>query len=453
MSFRLKLILVFAGVFTLAFGAVGYQAASIAGDVVESGLESRFAAHLASVRANPAFFIHEASLREHDFKQLAEISGFEIVVGTLDARRVTGSSLPSAGAIAVLDALPGEDRFHLTIEGIAYRGAQAVVAGRLLVLLAPAKPVDDAKLSAQLPIVGGMGVALVAAILLGVVVAATISRPLRRLADRVSLVRGGRLDIDIPSGGGAEVEELSRAFREMLAGLARYRDELVGREKMATLGQFSAAVAHELRNPLSSMRMTLELLRPGFPPEAQEDADFLLSEMARLNHSVEELLFHAGSPRYVFAEMDLGEAVAGPVRMLGPMAAHLGVELATDPSSGMVAVNGDLGKLSQAVTNLLLNALHAAPAGSAVLVGTGSSPDGGAWVRVTDGGEGVPETVREELFKPFVSGREGGTGLGLAVTLSIARAHGGEVCYLREAGVTAFTLVLPGKDVVCRGSS
>lgn len=453
MSLRLKLILVFAGVFTLAFGVVGYQAASIAGEVVESGLEARFVAHLSSVRANPAFFIHEAPLRERDFKQLAEISGFDIVVGTPDARRVTGSSLASGQALQVLKNLPGAERFQLTVDGVAYRGARATVAGRLLVLLAPATPVAEAKLAAQLPILGGMGVALAAAILLGVVLAATISRPLRRLADRASLVREGRLDVDIPRGGGAEVERLSRAFREMLAGLARYRDELVGREKMATLGQFSAAVAHELRNPLSSMRMTLEMLRPEFPPEARDDADFLLSEMARLNHSVEELLFHAGRPRYAITEMDLRESVAGPVRMLSPMADHLGIVLVVAASPEVVAIHGDAGKLAQAVTNLLLNALQASPAGSAVHVELECAPEVGARVRVTDRGEGVPEDLRADLFKPFVSGREGGTGLGLAVTQAIARAHGGEVEYRREDGVTAFTLVLPGKDVSCPASS
>jgi len=452
MSLRLKLILVFAGVFTLAFGAVGYHAVSVAGEVVESGLEARFEAHLTSARANPAFFIHEAPLRERDFQQLAEISGFEIIVATPDGRRVTGSSLAPEMARVVLSKMPVQDRFTVLVEDVAYRGARAPVAGSLLVLLGPAKPVDEAKLAAQIPIIGGIGVALVAAILLGIVLAATITRPLRRLADHASLVREGRLDVDVPRGGGAEVERLSTAFREMLAGLSRYRDELVSREKMATLGRFSAAVAHELRNPLSSMRMTLEMLRSDLPEESREDADLLLSEMGRLNHSVEELLFHAGTPRYVFLAMDLREAVRGPCRTLGALAEHLGVELTVTLPEDPVTVQGDSGKLTQAVMNLLLNALHASPPGAVVSLSVEARDDGGRLV-VTDRGAGVPDNIREDLFKPFVTGREGGTGLGLAVTRAIARAHGGEVAYHRDGGRTRFELHLGGKDAPCPGSS
>jgi signal transduction histidine kinase len=353
----------------------------------------------------------------------------------------------------VLADLPNEERFRNRVDGVAYRGARAAVAGGLLVLLAPAGPVEDAKLAAQKPIVIGMVAALAAAILLGGVIAATITRPLRRLARSATEVREGRLDVEVPSGGGAEVERLARAFREMLAGLAEYRAELVRREKMATLGQFSAAVAHELRNPLSSMRMTLEILRPQFPEDAREDVDFLLSEMARLNHSVEELLFHAGSPKYTFAETDLREVVRGPCRMLRPMASHLSVELEVEEPEGPLPAEADADKLGQAATNLILNALHASPEGETVLVEVAAEEEGGAVIRITDRGEGVPEELGADIFSPFVSGREGGTGLGLAVTRAIARAHGGEVGYLRVDGVTTFTLSLPGKDDPCPASS
>jgi len=234
-----------------------------------------------------------------------------------------------------------------------------------------------------------------------------------------------------------------------LTGLAHYRKELVSREKLATLGEFSAAVAHELRNPLSSMRMTLEMLRPNFPEGSHDDVDLLLSEMARLNHSVEELLFHAGTPRYVFAEIDLREAVRGPERMLSPLAEHLGVGLVTVESDEPVMSRGGSGKLNQAVTNLLLNALQASPVGEAVRVRVEAAEEGGARVRIVDRGDGVPEEIRDRLFSTFVSGREGGTGLGLAVTRAIARAHGGDVEFKREEGETEFVLRLPGKDAPC----
>ena len=151
--------------------------------------------------------------------------------------------------------------------------------------------------------------------------------------------------------------------------------------------------------------------------------------------------------------MDLREAVLGPCRMLRPMADHLGVALDVAETREPVVISGDRGKLSQAVTNLLLNALQASPPDVVVGVGVEGGRNGGAVIRVIDRGPGVPENLADDLFKPFVSGREGGTGLGLSVTQAIARAHGGEVEYRRVDGVTEFAILLPGKDLECPASS
>ncbi|MHC4860641.1 MAG: sensor histidine kinase, partial [Planctomycetota bacterium] len=311
-----------------------------------------------------------------------------------------------------------------------------------LYLLCPAASVERAKREARQPVLLVSGLGLLAAVLLGAVLARTVTRPLRRLADRAAWVREGRLDVAIPRGGGREVEALARAFERMLEGLARYREELVKREKMATLGRFSAAVAHEIRNPLSSLRMTVEMLRRDAGEETAADLDFLLSEMARLDHSVEELLFHAGTPRYELADVDLRVALEETVRSLSPLADHLGVGLDAETPAEAVPARADLGKVRQALTNLVLNALQASGPESRVAVRL-RVEGGKAVLEVADGGDGVPQEIAERVFEPFVTGRGGGTGLGLAVTRAIAAAHAGDVAFAREGETTLFTLRLP----------
>lgn len=442
MSITLRLVLAFTAVAIVVFGAVGLAAVRSSGDTVERGLERRIDATVAIVGDRPAFFLFEAARRSREFRQLADISGFEIVAPPPGGTEPAASSLPPEATREFLAAVPDAERFETTVDGVGYRGARAVVAGRTLYLLAPVAAIERAKAEAGRPVLVASLIGLVATALLGALIAGTVTRPIRRLAERVSEVREGSLGIELPRGGGREVASLGRSFEAMLVRLAEYREELVRREKMATLGQFSAAVAHELRNPLSSMRMTLEMMLPEAPARMREDLETMLSEMARLDHSVEELLFHAGTPRYVMGETDLAEAVRATVRILRPLADHLGVALVEEADAA--PVTGDRTRLKQAVMNLVLNAIHAAGADGRVEVRT-TRAGADAVVEVGDTGPGVPEEIAERLYEPFVSGREGGTGLGLAVTHAIAAAHGGGLAHERRGDRTVFCLSIPGR--------
>ena len=424
MSLALRLVLAFAAVTVVVFGVVGYAAVRVSGDAVEAGLLRRIESTVEIIRKRETFFLFEAARREPELRQLADISGFEIVVPSPADGSVSGSSLPREAAEEFLRAAPESRRFEVDLGGVGYRGAREKVSGRVIYLLAASAPIARAKAEAARPVLVVSLVGLLATVLAGAVLAGTVTRPLRRLALRVAEVREGRLDVEMPTGGGREVAGLARGFGEMLEGLARYREELVRKEKLATLGRFSAAVAPEIRNPLSSLRMTLQMLRRDAPGAMAEDLDLLLAEMSRLDHSVEELLFHAGTPRYVMAELDLREPARETVRTLQPLAEHLGVTLRLGEPDEGVTVRGDSGKLRQAVMNLVLNALQASGPDQAVDVAVRDDGRGGV-VEVADAGPGVPAEISERLFAPFVSGREGGTGLGLSVTQAIGSSTGG----------------------------
>lgn len=445
MSLTLKLILAFAAVFAISTGVLGYGAVRISGETVERGIVSRIDATLAAVRANPAFFIYEASSRQKELRQLADISGFEIVVPGAEGLAVA-SSLPEATALEFLTRVPAVDRFELTAGGVGYRASRARLKGRTFYLLCPSAPIDLAKRDARQPILWLAGIGLAISVALGAVVARTVTRPLSRLAERAGEVRGEQLAVEIPLGGGREVGSLALALRDMLGRVQRYREELLRKEKMATLGEFSAAVAHELRNPLSAMRMSMEMLKPKSAPEVAAELELLLSEMGRLDHSVEELLFYAGEPHYRREAVDLPSVVSEAARMLAPLARHLGVDLvvaASDPGARPI---GDAARIRQAVVNLLLNGIRAAGPDGRVVVGV-FREGGRVGVRVRDTGEGPPTELGTRIFEAFVTGHPGGTGLGLAVTSAIAKAHGGRVDWRRANDETEFLLVLgPGGE-------
>jgi len=447
MSLLLRLTMTLALLFLAVFAFVGLAAVGITADTVERGLEARIDSTLRTVSANPQFFVIEVALREKSeghLSQVADISGFQIVVAAPDRRSVVASTVDRALAIQLLSAAPDADRFPVALGGVSYRAARGIVRGRPVYLLAPAAPIEAAKREAQRRSLVVAGIGLAVTVVLGLLLAGTVIRPIRRLARAVSEIREGEERDDLPRGGGREVEELRLAFEKMLTRLIRYREEMVSREKMATLGQFSAAVAHELRNPLSSMRMTLDLLREEVGPEARDDIDFLRAEASRLDHSVEELLFYAGRPRYEMGPADVSAVVSDAVKMVRPLADHLEVSLSVPTPDGPFPIRGDANRLRQALVNLLLNAVQACKSGQSVSVAV-TRPLDTVSVTVSDEGPGVPADLEERLFEPFVTGRAGGTGLGLSVTAAIARAHHGEVRYEREDGQTRFSLLLPAR--------
>jgi signal transduction histidine kinase len=160
---------------------------------------------------------------------------------------------------------------------------------------------------------------------------------------------------------------------------------------------------------------------------------------------VEELLFHAGEPRWSMRACDLRAPLEATERALAPMAAHLGVRLVVERPAAPVRATADETRLRQAFMNLVRNALEASPPEGRVDVSLAGTRDGIRF-EVADRGSGVPPGIESGLFTAFVSGREGGTGLGLANTRAIARAHGGDVSYERREGRTLFVLSIPAGE-------
>jgi len=254
---------------------------------------------------------------------------------------------------------------------------------------------------------------------------------------RAPVARPTLRELDEVAGGVAALaEELDGAQRER----ERLTTELGERERLAALGRIAAGIAHEVRNPLASMKLRADLARTSgeATPAVARDLDDIASEIMRLDRLVSDLLVVSGRRAGPQVEVDLGELVARRVALLAPWATEKGVVVGTD---GTALARVDPDAIARAVDNLLRNAVEASAAGGRVDVRV-NARDGEVRVTVVDHGAGVPSSRTGELFEPFFTTKPSGTGLGLALARAVASAHDGSLTYAREGDATRFTFAV-----------
>jgi signal transduction histidine kinase len=268
----------------------------------------------------------------------------------------------------------------------------------------------------------------------------TIARPVARLRAGAARLAAGNLDTRIEVDGPAEFGALARQFNAMTASLQEHQDRLVQSEKLAGIGRLAAGVAHEINNPLAVILGYVRLMRKKAEGPLAEELRIVEEEAMRARDIVEGLLdlsrpLPDPSPRVDLRELcdEVAERVAGAAPGRG---AAIAVE-------GHGEAPGVPSKLRQVLVNLVRNAAEAAGPGGRVTVRVAAEGPT-ARVDVEDDGPGIGEAAAARLFEPFFTTKDRGTGLGLAVSRAIARAHGGDVTgEARLPRGARFTLRLP----------
>jgi two-component system sensor histidine kinase PilS (NtrC family) len=252
---------------------------------------------------------------------------------------------------------------------------------------------------------------------------------LSRLTDRRNETRGRIINFQ-------DLTELRRMEREMQRA-----------ERMATIGQLAAGIAHEIRNPLASISGSVELLRQG--PQVTGDDRALMEivnrEIDRLNDLITQLLEYASPrPRQV-VDFDLAVLLDETVRVFQQDKGFAGVEVARAAApAGPIAMAADPAKLRQVTWNLLRNAAEAAAQGGKHVTVSLIVDDGSAVIEIGDDGTGIAPEHVPRIFDPFFTTKKRGTGLGLATCQSIVTEHGGTIEVTSEVGKgTRFSVRLP----------
>lgn len=280
--------------------------------------------------------------------------------------------------------------------------------------------------------------AVALAIVTGVQLARAVAGPLEALRRGAQRLATGDLQTRVAPVRADEIGEVALAFNAMAADLAAHEQRLVQSETLASVGRLAAGVAHEVANPLAVIIGYARLLERHADGAVVADARRIGLEAERCQAIVQGLLDLARPPRLSRVPVDLAEVVADVGASLA--AAGLDARVAV---TGAATVSADAKKLRQIVWNLLRNAAEAAP-GAPIDVRLEAGA-GVARLHVEDRGPGVADDMLPRLFEPFASSKGGGTGLGLAVSAALARAHGGTLTHAGRAasGGAAFVLELP----------
>lgn len=231
--------------------------------------------------------------------------------------------------------------------------------------------------------------------------------------------------------------------------------KLAAQEKQLLLSRLLARLAHEIRNPLSSLDIHVQLLEEDLaqaPAELRETTsarlEIIHGEIHRLETIVRQFLSLAGPSALDLHEIAPGDIARHVWSLLGPEAEARGIQFTLDAADSTPRIRADAGKLTQAVLNLVINALQAVERNGRVeLRVRGSEADGGVVIEVRDTGPGVPAEKQSALFEPFFSTKPEGSGLGLWIVQQIVTAHGGLVqADPPPGGGALFRIVLPANS-------
>jgi signal transduction histidine kinase len=270
--------------------------------------------------------------------------------------------------------------------------------------------------------------------------------PLEAVTLRAKSVAAGDLTPRPVLASNDEIGELAATFERMVAAIARANEQLVVAERLATIGKMAAHVTHEIRNPLSSMALNVELLEEELIGETDEPRALLKAikqEVERLSALSDQYLSFARRKPSALEEEELGELVREATDFVRLECARHHVEIRVEVDPELPKVSCDEAQIKQALYNLLRNARESMPEGGVIRVSV-SRADAGVRVTVDDEGVGVDPETRERLFEPFFTTKGTGTGLGLAITRQIVEAHGGSIiCQPREPRGTRFVIRLP----------
>jgi two-component system, NtrC family, sensor kinase len=290
--------------------------------------------------------------------------------------------------------------------------------------------------------------ASIAALLTGVLMILYARRavlPVVRMTARAEAVAAGDLSGRPPITTDDEIGTLSRTFEAMVAAISETRRRLLATERLAAMGNLAAHVTHEVRNPLSTIALNLELLRDEVSVDQKEAQQLIMTmerEVERLRSVSEQYLSMARQREPHFERVDLAEMLLGIVDFVRPEFLREAKELGFEGENrGPLEAEVDPGLVRQAVINLIQNAREASPRGTKVTLGLSPAEDEIA-IYVEDQGPGLGAEAKGRLFEPYFSTKAGGTGLGLAVTEQVARAHGGELRYEREAETSRFSFTV-----------
>jgi signal transduction histidine kinase len=304
-------------------------------------------------------------------------------------------------------------------------------------------------------------IVLIAGPAIGILFGVMVARGLHRSVSKISVTlrsatdvledEVGRVDIirsDDLSGLQQQVDAISAHIKQVVEQLHETRREAIRSERLAAVGQLAAGIAHELRNPLTSMKLLVQNATQQYQgrPLTEQQLQVIQEEIGRMEHTIQELLDFSRPANLNRIRHDLRETVHRGVNLVEGKARQQRVTIREEFPEQPVMIDGDPEQLHQVFVNLLLNGIESMPQGGTLPINIHIPSEKSNICRISfcDCGTGIPQAVLERIFEPFVTTKERGTGLGLAISRSIIKEHKGDlIAANRQDGGAVFTVDLP----------
>ena len=378
--------------------------------------------------------------------------------GSLDARVLVSALLPAStlvsavagSALALFDARSAAPLIvtsiapsQFALDRFQWGGEEWIVQHRALdepplrlALAAPTglftQPFSQAAFRGSVALL----IVLAGGSILALVLTRRITRPLASMAEASGAIARGDLVGRVDEEGPDEIRRLGRAFNAMAVSLGNTLRQLSQREAVAAVGEFAASLAHEVRNPLTSIRLDIERAREKLADRelSEELLDRAIHQVDRLDAAVIGTLRIARSGSLILTPLDIWQPLGAAMHAAAPafVAHSTTIERANDLSN-LHLVRGNADALEQLFLNVLLNAAEATKPGGRTTVAA-ENLSNSVCVIIRDDGSGIPAEQLVRVFEPFFTTRAEGTGLGLPIARRIARAHGGELTIESEPG-------------------
>jgi two-component system NtrC family sensor kinase len=293
------------------------------------------------------------------------------------------------------------------------------------------------------------GATLLLAILIAIPLSLSISRPFTDLATATRKVARGDWSVRVPVNGFQEMHTQAESFNTMVETLQVTQEQLIQKEKLASVGQLAAGVAHEINNPLGSVLLYADILCKETPEEDQqqrEDLQMIIREATRCKTIVNDLLNFSRQNEILTQDTDLNDMLLELAEEQSKQALYENVNIVTDLAPELGTIQADPLQLHQVFTNLMNNAAEAMPEGGELILRTQKGPSPGfVMIEVQDSGAGISEENMKKIFTPFFTTKPigKGTGLGLAIIYGIVKMHRGQINVVSKVGQgTTFTITL-----------
>lgn len=271
-------------------------------------------------------------------------------------------------------------------------------------------------------------------IMLGLWMARKVLKPVLILNEGVKMVGEGEVGVEVPVVGHGEIRELSLSFnkmskklKELIDTIKSAQEHLVRTEKLYAIGEFSAGIAHEIKNPLTPIKMLMHTARQKNKALSSEDMDIIMEEIDRIDHIVKEFLAFARPEKNEMTEVNVHDVLMEVITLIKPKMEQSAIQLVKkfEPCPQLIA--GNHNALKQVFLNLVLNAIQAMDGNGGQLTVKMSADNGNLVIEIIDTGVGIPQEYMSRIFDPFFTTKKEGTGMGLALAYNIINDHSGKI--------------------------